>query len=248
MDIFILKPINLGNGNHRMLLDFNNRGEDAPGPARTTSPLTNDPTHGRGCRHRVRHEPGLHHRRQWMGCRRDRLSTAMKISVPVATNPDGSPITGPSYEYSSSTTRTSTSFALTYPAATPDKSQATLTVRARLNDAPVTVPASGWEYTSAAGTAIRLLPARATPFQQSAIYEFTYTAKNPVVAAIGLAATRDFVSFLRHGDGGPGQSARRRRAAHLQLFHLAAVAHVERLRATSASTRTKTAAASSTAY
>ena len=103
----------------------------------------------------------------------------------------------------------------TYPAATLEQSQATLTVRARLDDAPVTVPASGWEYTSAAGTAIRLLPKApaATPFQQSAIYEFTYTAKNPVVAGIGLAATRDVVSFLRHAVGGRGQSARRRRAA-----------------------------------
>ena len=27
MDIFILKPINLGNGNHRVFLDINNRGE-----------------------------------------------------------------------------------------------------------------------------------------------------------------------------------------------------------------------------
>ena len=44
---------------------------------------------------------------------------------------------------------------------------------------------------------IRLLPA-GTPFKQSYIYEFTYTAKDPLVAAVGLAATRDFVSFLRH--------------------------------------------------
>ena len=83
------------------------------------------------------------------------------------------------------------------------KSLATLTVRARLDDAAATVPASGWEYTSAAGTAIRLLPL-GTPFQQSAIYEFTYTAKNPVVAAVGLAATRDFVSFLRHATAAEG--------------------------------------------
>ncbi len=51
--------------------------------------------------------------------------------------------------------------------------------------------------------AIRLLPA-GTPFQRSWIYEFTYTAKNPVVAAIGLAATRDWISFLRHGTAAQG--------------------------------------------
>src|ERR1044071_679219 len=53
-------------------------------------------------------------------------------------------------------------------------------------------------YTDGTRTAIRLLPS-GTPFQRSWIYEFTYTAKNPVVAAIGLAATRDWVSFLRRG-------------------------------------------------
>ena len=131
---------------------------------------------------------------------------SMKISVPVATNPGGSPITGRSYEYIVFDNATSTSYTLTYPAATLDQSQATLTVRARLDDPSVTVPASGWEYTSAAGTAIRLLPKApsATPFQQSAIYEFTYTAKNPVVAGIGLAATRDVVSFLRHATAAEG--------------------------------------------
>ena len=86
-------------------------------------------------------------------------------------------------------------YGLTYPAATLDKSKATLTVRARLDDQPATVPASGWEYVDE--KTIRLLPA-GTPFKQSHVYEFTYTAKDPVVAAVGLAATRDFVSFLRH--------------------------------------------------
>jgi hypothetical protein len=119
----------------------------------------------------------------------------MTISVPVAKNRDGSSITGPSYEYINFDDSKSVRYALTYPAATLDKSKATLTVRARLDDAPVAVPASGWEYVDE--RTIRLLPA-GTPFKQSHVYEFTYTAKDPVVAAVGLAATRDFVSFLRH--------------------------------------------------
>src|SRR5258706_1059757 len=47
-DIFILKPINLGNGTHRVLLDFNNRGEMRLGRLNEFSldnpPLTNNPT------------------------------------------------------------------------------------------------------------------------------------------------------------------------------------------------------------
>jgi hypothetical protein len=57
------------------------------------------------------------------------------------------------------------------------------------------VPAEGWAYTDE--RTIGLLPA-GTPFRQSAIYEFTYTARDPWVAGIGLAATRDYVSFLRY--------------------------------------------------
>ncbi|MBX3540985.1 MAG: hypothetical protein KF735_25310, partial [Chelatococcus sp.] len=36
-------------------------------------------------------------------------------------------------------------------------------------------------------------------FDRGSIYEFIYTAKNPVVMGLGLAAIRDAVSFLRYG-------------------------------------------------
>jgi hypothetical protein len=194
MDIFILKPINLSSGNHRLLFDFNNRGQMRLGRL-NDAPVTNDPT--------TAAEAGTGF---IMNLGYTVVSNgwdfgasgfdSMKITVPVATN-GGATITGPSYEYivfDNSTTFTSE---LAYAAASTDKSRAKLTVRPRLDDEPTTVPATGWEYTSTEGTVIRLLP-DGTPFQQSHIYEFTYTAKNPVVAAVGLAATRDFVSFLRH--------------------------------------------------
>ena len=43
MDIFILKPINLSNGNHRLFFDFNNRGEMRLGRLNDVA-LTNNPT------------------------------------------------------------------------------------------------------------------------------------------------------------------------------------------------------------
>jgi hypothetical protein len=199
MDVFILKPINLKNGNHRLFFDFNNRGQMRLGRLNDVD-LTNNPTTaadaGTGFIMSLGYTIASN---GW-----DFGATgfdSMKIMVP-SVRPELM-ITGPSYEYivfDNATTLTST---LSYPAETLDKSRATLTVRARLDDAPATVPVTGWEYTSAAGTAIRLLPV-GTRFQQSAIYEFTYTAKNPVVAAIGLAATRDFVSFLRHATAAEG--------------------------------------------
>ena len=199
MDIFLLKPIHLGSGNHRILLDFNNRGEMRLGRLNEVE-LTNNPTTaahaGTGFIMRLGYSVVGN---GWdFGATSD--DDGLTISVPVAKNPGGSAnpdITGPSYEYIVFDNATTMQSALAFPASTLDKSQATLTVRARLDDPAVTVPVNGWEYTNSAGTAIRLLPA-GTAFQQSYIYEFTYTAKNPVVSAIGLAATRDFVSFLRH--------------------------------------------------
>src|SRR5258705_11243487 len=117
------------------------------------------------------------------------------ITVPVATHRDGSTITGPSYEYIVFDNATTTSYPLTYAAATLDQSKATLAVRQHLTDPRVTIPSSGWEYLNE--RTIRLLPA-GTAFQQSAVYELMFTAKNPLVAGLGFAATRDFVSFLRH--------------------------------------------------
>ena len=54
---------------------------------------------------------------------------------PTAANPTGT-ITGPSYEYIVVGNATTASVALTYPAATLDKTKATLTHRVHLNDAP----------------------------------------------------------------------------------------------------------------
>src|SRR5262245_56470933 len=195
-DIFILKPINLHNGNHPLFIDFNNRGQMRVARLNDAD-VTNNPTTAADAG--TGFIMSLGYTIVSMGW--DFGATgfdSMKIMVPSASNPDGSAITGPSYEYLVFDNATTMQAALTYPAATLDKSQATLTVRQRLDDPPATVPDTDWEYTSSAGTAIRLLPA-GTRFLQSYVYEFTYTAKNPVVAAVGLAALRDFVSFLRYG-------------------------------------------------
>lgn len=194
MDIYMLKPADLSKGNHKLFMEVNNRGGKLFGPLNQSSG-GNDPTTAAHAGQAFLMNQG--YTLVWSGW--DPSAPAgnnnLTITVPVAKNADGSSITGPSYEYivfDNATTQTAT---LAYNAATPDKATATLTVRDRLADTPVAIPASGWEYASTGS--IRLLPA-GTAFRQSAIYEFTYTAIDPVVAGIGFAATRDFVSFLRH--------------------------------------------------
>lgn len=114
------------------------------------------------------------------------------VAIPLAKNADGSVITGPAYEYSAGG---GTSISLSYPAATLDKSQATLTHRVHMDDPAVVIPASGWTY-NATGTAISLVPAAS--FVANDIYEFSYTAKDPTVAGLGFAAVRDLNSWLKY--------------------------------------------------
>src|SRR5262245_49743912 len=194
MDFYILKPIDLAKSNHKLFMEVNNRGGKLFGSLNLSSGGNNPTT--------AAHAGGAFLMNQgytlaWHGWHPSAAAGGdnLTITLPVAKNADGASITGPSYEYIVFDNATTVTSALTYPAASLDKSKAELTVRDHLNDTPVVIPDSGWEYTS--NQAIRLLPA-GTPFKQSTIYEFTYIAKDPVVAAIGFAATRDFVSFLRY--------------------------------------------------
>jgi hypothetical protein len=195
MDIYILKPINLRDGNDKLFVEVNNRGGKLFG-AFNGSSGGNDPTTAAHAGDAFLMNQG--YSLAWNGwdISAPAANNNLTITVPVARNRDGTEITGPSYEYIVFDNATTTSSPLSYQAATLDKSQARLTVRQHLREAPVEIPAAGWDYTSADGTAIRL--ASGPFFQQSAIYEFEYIARNPLVAGLGWAATRDFISFLRH--------------------------------------------------
>lgn len=192
MDIYLLRPIDPAKGNHRLFMEVNNRGNKLFGPL-NGSGGGNDPTTAADAGDAFLMNQG--YALAWNGW--DISAAAgnnrLTVSVPVATNLDGSDITGPSYEYIVFDNATTTSYALAYPAATHDG--AALTVRQHLTDARTPIPASGWEFVNE--RTIRLTPA-GTPFQQSAIYELSFTAKKPLVAGLGFVATRDFVSFLRH--------------------------------------------------
>ena len=199
MDIYILKPVALANGNRKLFMEVNNRGGKLFG-AFNGSGGGNNPTTAADAGDAFLMHQG--YSLAWNGwdpgapAGADRLTLNVGAALKKA---NGDDITGPSYEYivnDNTNAALRMTAALTYPAASLEKSRAKLTVKPHLRDTPDEIGPDGWEYTSAAGTAIRLLPA-GTPLQLSAIYEFSYEAKDPVVAGIGFAATRDFVSFLR---------------------------------------------------
>ena len=204
-NFYILKPLDLSKGNHKMMYEPPNRGgktyntlnrspgNSGPGvipafsvndPAALTDPTVLSKTFlwTRG------------YTTVWSGWEdlAALSSLTATASLPIAHNPDGSTITGPAYEY---IVTSGGSFNLSYPAASLSKADATLTHRVHLDDYPTPVPDAGWDYTNANGTAIKLTTGN---FVANDIYEFSYKAKDPKVAGIGFAAVRDFNSFLRY--------------------------------------------------
>jgi hypothetical protein len=196
-DFYILKPIDLTKGNHKMLYEPPNRGRktiaalnrgvggEDPGSVKDASLLANSFLMPQGY--------SIVFSGWDFSAGTSTAGFNTTITLPVARNPNGSLITGPSYEY---IVNGGASYALTYPAATLDQSKATLTHRVHLNDKPERVPADGWQY-NPEGTAIELLPAGAR-FVQNDIYEFSYTAKDPTVNGVGFAAVRDWNAWLRY--------------------------------------------------
>jgi hypothetical protein len=197
-DFYILKPVDLAKGAHKVVYEPPNRGSktwtalgrvssggDDPGSIVNPSELAGSFLMPRGFTI------------VWSGwdfsAGTDNADFSATMTFPIARNRDGSSITGPAYEYIVSQ---GTSYALSYPAASLDQSKATLTHRVKLNDAPQTVPAAGWKY-SADGTSISLMPA-GTRFTANDIYELSYIAKDPTVNGLGFAAVRDWNAFLRY--------------------------------------------------
>jgi hypothetical protein len=195
MDFYILKPTDLTKGNHKVFFELPNRGGKQYGPL-NLSGGGNDPTTAADAG--TAFLQNLGYTIVWGGWEPtvSRANNSMGVTVPVATNADGSSITGPVYEYIEFDNATTMSSTTTYNTSSMDTTLATLTVKQHLTDAPTTIPSTGWIWTSA--NTVALLPA-GTPFAQSAIYELVYQAKDPWVAAIGLAAIRDLASFLRNG-------------------------------------------------
>jgi hypothetical protein len=202
-DFQLLAPINLSQGNHRLLYEITNRGNTNTltilNSAQTanTKTMAVDPGNG------FLMNQGYAILESGWDITVGQSDAGFGVTVPVTTK-GGKAITGPATEEFDidTTNNPPTTEPLSYPAATADKSQASLSVRANFGDAPVTLDASTWDYTDASLTAIRLNPP-GTKFGvapapgPSALYEFSYTAVNPKVAALGLAVIRDLAAFFR---------------------------------------------------
>src|SRR5438128_1261435 len=174
MDIYILKPSDLHLGNHKLFMEVNNRGGKLFGSL-NLSGGGNNPTTAADAGGAFLMNQG--YSMAWNGWDISASGKdSLTITVPVATKP-GVTITGRSYEYIVFDNATTTKSTLAYAAASLDKLQATLTKRPVLTEPRRPMTADEWDFVDA--RTIKL--AGDAKFQQSWIYEFTYTAKDPLV-------------------------------------------------------------------
>jgi hypothetical protein len=200
-DVYILKPINMSNGNGRIFYEVVNRG----------SKLVNSPFLGVGGSNpttAAQAGDGLPFRlgytMVWSGWEDQTIlpsgGNTMNASFPVARNPDGTSITGQTIVETIFDNTTTMTLTLRYRVATLDKSQHRLMVRNRNDQALVEVPASDWSFDNERTLRINRRSAFLSAYDAGASYWFIYMAADPVVNGLGFAATRDVISFLRHSN------------------------------------------------
>jgi hypothetical protein len=189
-DVLILRPVDRTKGNRRLFYEINNRGSiRSLGLLNDVASMTNDPSVAADAGNGFLMRQGYTILVSGWDITAMPGGGRLTISVPVARQPNGDSIVGPVLEefvIDDNTTRTAS---LTYPAASRNRDGAALTVRSRYADTPV--PVANWEY--ADDRTVRLVPA-GTPFEQGRLYEFVYNAKDPLVAGIAFAATRDLAA------------------------------------------------------
>ena len=99
----------------------------------------------------------------------------------------------------------SADFALAYCASGDARNSATLTFRTRMDETPRPLARDTWRFGADGcsvhlGTGVAKIPE--IPAIDTGLYEVIYQAKGSPVAGLGLAAIRDFGSYLRYGKAG----------------------------------------------
>jgi hypothetical protein len=213
---FILKPVDMSRGNHKIFYVVNNRGNKqalgyfnfAPSGPGINDPLTAADA-GDGFLMRQGYtivDAG------WQG---DVAPGNNRLfpDFPVATQADGTPIVARvRIEYSDRTIPQAGTFTLTlegspnfrsYETADMDTAHSTLTVRDAVDGAKVPIPADRWAFGRCPTGPESLVPTTTDiclfdGFRADRLYELIYPAKNPTVMGLGYAVTRDIASFLRY--------------------------------------------------
>lgn len=206
-DFILLKPVDLAKGNHRILYDVNNRGGLAMVPRFNLAVGSNDPSGPEHAGNGFLMRQG--YTLLWSAWNWDVTPGGgrLQIELPVATD-HGKAITGRVVSEIVVNER-STSEPLawgnsrTYPVADPAAADAALTVRDEQRGERRAIPRASWRFARAEAGAAVPDPTYLWldgGFEPGRIYELVYTAKDPRIVGLGLAAIRDAIAFFRFAE------------------------------------------------
>ena len=187
-DVTILRPADPARGNGTLLLEVPNRGRKLALPLFNESPAAADDREaGNGFLFRQGYTLA------WVGWQGDFTPATgqLGIRLPVLAGMTGTVREEMVFDH----TRSPAVMPLVYAAAEP--ADARLTVRARW-DLPRQPADLSFRFADPRRLEITQRPGG---FDAGALYEFTYTARDPMVLGLGFAAVRDVASFLRHERG-----------------------------------------------
>jgi alpha/beta hydrolase family protein len=207
-DLYLLKPKDMNKGNNAVLFEVSNRGgKGILHLVNGFSPSTPEGEFGDGFLMREGYTIA------WVGWEFDVADRGenLKLYAPVAHDAGGKEIRGlvrsdftPAQKVEDMPLGHSLlgpNGGKSYPVDDPDSPKNVLTVRDTPEGPRQTIPRSQWSF---AHTVDGKLAADAhfihlnNGFQPGKIYEVVYEAKDPVVAGLGLAAVRDFLSYLKY--------------------------------------------------
>ena len=202
-DFILIKPVDAGRGNGRLLYGVNNRGNLIVLNVFNDAPWSNAPGSAADLGNGFLLERG--YTLLWSAWNWDvvRGGGRLQIDLPVATD-DGKPITGAvaaeiTVDHAADVRPVAWGGSRGYAPADPEEPGARLTVRAGPGDKRRDVPRRRWRFVEPAGAPSA--PVRIElegGFRPGMLYELVYTATAPRVVGLGLAAIRDALSFFRY--------------------------------------------------
>jgi len=202
-DLYLLKPKDMAKGNQAVLFEVSNRG------GRGILSLVNGRENEYGDGFLMRQGYTV----AWVGWEFDLSNQGehLRLSAPIAHDPGGKEIHGLARtDFTPAEKRDDMPLGHillgpdggnSYPVDDPASEKDVLTVRDTPTGNRTTIPRSDWSFA-------HVVAGKLTPdphyvhlnsgFVPGKIYELVYTAKNPAVAGVGLAAVRDFLSYLKY--------------------------------------------------
>lgn len=199
-DFYLLKPVDPTRGNGRLFYEAGNRGTKRILPVFQDAANSTDPTTAAEFGNGALMRQGFS--LLWMGWQWDVPEGRMRMDMPTATE-NGQPITGwVRGNFIPGANATSASVAdrghLAYPVVDPASPEHRMIMRTLPTDMPREITRSTWRFTGPGTVTLD------RGFEAGLIYDVIYRARDPRVIGVGLAGTRDLVSFFKHATAAAG--------------------------------------------